>query len=65
MKTTLTLNGDEITTLWLLSLLNNTILKEGMTRDNYDDLEELNAELKAIIARAGLGEHTNKLILLL
>ena len=65
MKNTLMLNGNDLTTLWLLSLLNTTILKEGMTRDNYDDLEELNAKLKEIIARAGLGKQTNKLILLL
>lgn len=64
MKHSLTLNSDEITTLWLLSMLNTAILTKGVTADYIEDLQQYNAKLKAIVKRAGLGNYSHEQLLL-
>ena len=56
------LSSNEITTLWLLSMLHTAIMVEGLTQDNKSDLEKLNGELKAIVKRAGLGRYSNDVL---
>ena len=63
MKKYLLLNADEITTLWLLSMLHTAILSDGLTAANTEDLKRLNGELKVIVTRAGLGNYTPDVLL--
>lgn len=64
MKKSLLLNADELTTLWLLSMLHTAILTEGMTQDYAEDLQRYNAELKAIVKKAGLGSFPHDTLLI-
>ncbi len=51
MKKTLTLNSDEIITLHLLAQLNDEILTCGLTKDNSEELTDLQFELMGIIRK--------------
>ncbi len=51
MKKTLTLNADEIITLHLLAQLNDEILTCGLTKDNSEELTDLQFELMGIIRK--------------
>lgn len=51
MKKTLTLNADEIITLHLLAQLNDEILTCGLTKDNSEELTDLQFELMGIILK--------------
>ena len=51
MKKTRTLNADEIITLHLLAQLNDEILTCGLTKDNSEELTDLQFELMGIIRK--------------
>lgn len=51
MKKTMTLNADEIITLHLLAQLNDEILTCGLTKDNSEELTDLQFELMGIIRK--------------
>lgn len=51
MKRTLTINADEILTLHLLAQLNDEILTCGLTKDNSEELTDLQFELMGIIRK--------------
>lgn len=51
MKKILTLNADEIITLHLLAQLNDEILTCGLTKDNSEELTDLQFELMGIIRK--------------
>ena len=51
MKKTLTLNADEIITIHLLAQLNDEILTCGLTKDNSEELTDLQFELMGIIRK--------------
>lgn len=51
MKRTLTINADEILTLHLLAQLNDDILTSGLTKENAEELKELQFELMGILRK--------------
>lgn len=51
MRKTLILNSNEIITLISLAELNNDILQNGMTKDNTEELLELQFELVQIVRK--------------
>ncbi len=51
MRKTVVLNSDEMVTLAQLAGLNDRILTEGLTKDNAEDLQELQHELVEIISK--------------
>ena len=51
MKRTLTINADEILTLHLLAQLNDDILTCGLTKENAEELKELQFELMGILRK--------------
>lgn len=59
MRNLFVITKTETTTLFMLYLLSKTILAEGLTEENREDLERYAEELKAIINKAGLGKNFN------
>lgn len=51
MKRTLTINADEILTLHLLAQLNDNILTSGLTKENTEELKDLQFELMGILRK--------------
>lgn len=51
MKRTLTINADEILTLHLLAQLNDDILTSGLTKENTEELKDLQFELMGILRK--------------
>ena len=51
MRKTIVLNSDEMVTLVQLVALNDRILTEGFTKDNAEDLQDLQQELVEITSK--------------